>query len=138
MSEAAFCARRRQVRSRHPGRGAYLEVELLEDRAVPSVSNILVNDPALDLTSHDTQSETSMVLGPDNRIIVTFNDSGSLSAGPHTIGYAVSTNGGDSFTDEGNLPSPDGADPVLARSAKTGTVFLAAFALDFQTFQQSD
>jgi hypothetical protein len=100
-------------------------VEQLEDRLVPS-SNVLVNDPGADHSAYTTQSETSIVLGADNQVIVAFNDSGSLVAGPHIVGYAVSSNGGAGFTDQGVLPGPsDGGDPVLARSSKTGTVFLA-------------
>jgi hypothetical protein len=117
-----------------------VEIQLLESRALLSASNVLVNDPAADLTSHDTQSETTMVLGADNRIIVAFNDTGSLVDGTTVTGYAVSTDDGESFQDLGAPPSPPagGGDPSLAYSAKTGTVFLATFALNFQTFLQSE
>lgn len=104
----------------------------------PSFTNVLVNDPTADLTSHDTQSETAMVLGPGNRVIVAYTDTGSQVEGAHVTGYAVSTNGGQSFTDRGTLPSADGGDPVLARSARTGTVFLSVFALDFEAIQQTE
>src|SRR5262249_21231361 len=46
----------------------------------------------------------------------------------HFTGYAVSKDGGKSFTGMGHLPDDptymDGGDPVLAYSAKTGTTFL--------------
>src|SRR5439155_12417652 len=122
---------RRAVRSARPMR-ARRQVEQLEDRAVPSINNVLVNDPAMDDTAQDTQSETAIVLGAGNRVIVAYNDSGSAVGGArHFSGYAVSSNGGSNFSDKGTLPaSPagDGADPALARSDVTGTIFLAVTA----------
>jgi hypothetical protein len=117
-----------------------LQVERLEDRAVPAFTNVLVNDPTADLTAHDTQSETTMVLGANNQIVVAFNDMGSFANGPSVTGYAVSSDGGDSFQDRGAPPNPPpgGADNALAYSAKTGTVFLSSFVLDFDALEQTD
>src|SRR5262245_61823748 len=137
MNEATSC-RRRRGRPARPHR-VRLQVERLEARAVPSISNVLVNDPSADLTAHDTQSETTMVLGADNRIIVAFNDTGSL-VGPSVTGYAVSSNGGASFQDRGAPPNPPpgGGDPCLAYSARTGSVFLTTFVLDFDVPLQTE
>jgi hypothetical protein len=138
MSEATPIRRRRTVRPERPIR-ARLYVERLEDRVVPS-TNVLVNDPGADHTAFDTQSETTMVLGAGNRVIVAFNDSGSEVSGPSVTGYALSTNGGNSFRDQGAPPNPPpgGADPSLAYSTKTGTVFLATFVLDFNVVRQTE
>src|SRR5712664_3181954 len=70
------------------------------------VGNILVNDPNLDLTAQDTQSETTLVfLGPDgnNRSgCSAYNDSGSFIGGALKFtGFSRSTNGGASWTDKG-------------------------------------
>jgi hypothetical protein len=113
------------------------EVELLEARNLLSAppTNVLVNNPAEDTTNRDTQSETAIVLGANSNIIVAFNDDGGAPP-PHVWqegGWSMSTNGGTSFTDEGTFPpapSPYVAavDPGLARSSKTGTIFLSAAA----------
>src|SRR6266404_2033626 len=49
-------------------------LEVLEDRALPSVVNVLVNSTGADTTSQDTQSETAVVFGSGSNIIVAFND----------------------------------------------------------------
>ena len=124
-------------------------LELLEARNLLSTSptNVLVNNPAEDMgnflgqTNLDTESETAIVLGAKSRVIVAYNDDGALSfptpLNPTLTGYSLSTNGGASFTDQGSLPAnipyaPAG-DPVLARSSKTGTIFLTS--LTFNTDQ---
>src|SRR6266404_1600791 len=93
----------------------------------PPPANVLVNDPALDLTARDTQSETSLVLGSGPNIVVGYNDSGSFGAANHFTGYSLSTDAGATFIDKGTLPvSPNGdvGDPVLARDTLTGTIYL--------------
>jgi hypothetical protein len=110
-----------------------LELELLEARNLlnGTPTNVLVNNPAEDTTVHDTQSETAIVLGANSNIVVAYNDTGSFSypTNPTATGYSLSTNGGVSFTDQGSLPGNSpywGAfDQVLARSSKTGTIFLS-------------
>jgi hypothetical protein len=110
-----------------------LEVEQLEERNLLSFANVLVNDPTADLTSHDTQSETALVLGAGSTVVAAFVDSGSLAL-PFPLGvsgWAASTDGGASFTDQGKLPfgtSGFGSDPALARSASTGTIFLSTLS----------
>jgi len=104
--------------------------------AIEEDSNVLVNNPAEDLTARDTQSETTLVVfgpgGIDNTGCSAFNDSGSFvppaAANSKFMGFSHSTNGGESWTDNGRLPTNangDGGDPVLARSSQTGTIFLS-------------
>ena len=91
--------------------------------------NVLVNNPLLD-TVQDTQSETTLVLGSPQTIVVGFNDSGSFA--PPTFnkftGYSRSTDYGGSFTDLGTLPNStngDAGDPVLARHEATGAIYFS-------------
>lgn len=113
---------------------ARLRIEPLEDRTVLShITNVLVNNPAADLTAQDTQSETSIVLAGSN-IVAAFNDSGSYGSGSsHFTGWGYSTNGGTSFTDGGKLPTStngDAGDPVLAYHAASGTLYLSTLSLN--------
>jgi hypothetical protein len=126
----------RQSQRQHtkkPRRAVGLQVELLEARNLLSTpTNVLVNDPSTDTTARDTQSETAIVLGANSNVVVAYNDTGGAPP-PHVWqegGWSLSTNGGTSFTDEGTFPpapSPYVAavDPGLARSSKTGTIFLS-------------
>ncbi len=88
-----------------------------------------MNNPAEDTTAQDTQSETAIVLGANSNVVVAYNDSGSHTGGANKyMGYSLSTNGGAGFQDQGTLPDNpegDGADPGLARSSKTGTIFFS-------------
>ena len=113
-----------------------------------ALSNVPVNDPTADLTTRNTQSETGLVLAGPN-IVSVFNDSGSFTAntspGNHFTGFAVSMNGGTSFQDKGTLPNStigDAGDPVLARSASTGTVFISTLGFNsgnaLQIFRSTD
>jgi hypothetical protein len=108
------------------------ELPPLKTAAVSAMANVLVNDPNLDTTAQDTQSETAIVLGKENTIIVGYNDSGShLNGAAHFTGYSISTDGGLKFTDKRPLPlttDGDAGDPVLARSHKTGTIFLSTLS----------
>jgi len=106
----------------------------------------LVNNPAADTTSRDTQSETTIVLGSGMNLVAAFNDSGSNVGGSnHFVGFSTSANMGTSWTDRGTLPAStpgDGGDPVLASSTSTGTIFLATlgFSSDdvLQIFRSTD
>jgi hypothetical protein len=116
------------------------------------LANVLVNDPTGDypwvltypdgsqvIIPADTQSETTIALA-GNRTIVAYNDKTHWREPPyapppgefHFTGYAVSKDGGKSFTDMGHLPDDptytDWGDPVLAYSVKTGTTYLVTLA----------
>lgn len=119
-------------------------LERLEDRTVPAVVDSLVNNPATDLGSNDTQSETAIVLAGSN-VVVAFNDSGSNAGNNKFTGYAQSTNGGATFTDRGTLPTSsagDAGDPALARDAVSGTIYLATLGYSssnvIQVFRSTD
>src|SRR5262245_57302184 len=119
-------------------RGQRPLVVALETRLLPAPVNVLVNNPAADTTSQDTQSETSSVSFTDASgqqvIVVGFNDSGSFDPPFHFTGYARSTDGGATFTDLGVLPASangDAGDPALVRDAVTGRIYFAT--LDFAT-----
>jgi hypothetical protein len=129
---ARHCRRSSQRRSR--GR---LLAELLEARNLldGGLANVLVNNPALDTTAQDTQSETAIVLGADSKVVVAYNDTVRSYAGDnyHGIGYSRSADGGATFQEQRSLPlnaHHDFSDPTLARSAKTRTVFLATLSVD--------
>jgi len=113
-----------------------LALEPLEARTLLDVGlpNILVNDPALDTTARDTQSETAIVLGAQSKVIVAFNDSVGMWAGDnyHGVGVYRSANGGATFENQTLPLDPhrDEGDPVLARSDKTGTIFLSTLSVD--------
>lgn len=124
---------RRRLASQRAGTSrTRLALERLEPRNLldGGLANVLVNNPALDTTPQDIQNQTAIVLGAGNKVIVAYNDSGPHAAdNPSTLGYSVSTNGGTSFTDKGTLPPTPPyytlGDPALARSSKTGTIFLS-------------
>ncbi len=94
-------------------------------------ATVTVNDPTLDGTAQDTQSESAVLAVPGGIVVSAFNDSGSCV--PSCVvtqkftGYSRSTSGGASFSDLGALPTVtggDGGDPVLARSDASGFIFL--------------
>jgi hypothetical protein len=95
--------------------------------------NVMVNCLTGDGTSPaNTQSETDLAV-TGNKVVVGFNDS-SVCCIPaaNLSGYSVSTDGGKTFTDKGNLPfrqdvQPIG-DPVLA-SDPQGNIYFASLAL---------
>ena len=71
-----------------------------------SFANPLVNNPTVDVTAQNTQSETSIVLGSGGNVVGAFNDSGAFIGGAsHFTGYSVSVNGGGSYGDQGSLPN---------------------------------
>lgn len=94
-----------------------------------TIGNIVVNNPAADVSSKDTQSTTALVLGSGSNIVSAFNDTGSFTgSNNHYTGFSQSTDSGGSFADKGALPnSPQGdaGDPVLAVNQTSGTILLA-------------
>jgi hypothetical protein len=123
---------RKRPRNKKPAR-VRLEVLELENRILPSgLPNVLVNNPAEDTTSQNTQSETAIAVAQNGNVVSVFNDSGSNATGsPQFTGWANSTNGGTSFTDQGTLPltSPgDVGDPVLAENNVNGTIYLSTLS----------
>jgi hypothetical protein len=100
----------------------------------------LVNDPATDIEL-STQSETSIVVN-GNTVCTAWNDSGSLqiNRGPTApwiqggfSGFAVSMDGGLTFSDGGPFPpgpgpDADSGDPSLAYSVRDDTYYYAALS----------
>jgi hypothetical protein len=102
--------------------------ELVPPGSSNVLGNVLVNDAAGDLTAQDTQSETALVLGSAGRLVSAFNDSAAFNFTDsfHFTGWAYSADDGTSWTDPGTLPgNNDAGDPVLARNATTGRIYLA-------------
>src|SRR6266446_4666805 len=69
-------------------------------------SNVLVNNPNLDLTAQDTQSETTLVVfgapGSGSTGCSAYNDSGSFIGGAQKFtGFSRSTDGGATWADKG-------------------------------------
>jgi hypothetical protein len=135
MNRITFSRWQAHTQRRRPA-GVRLELELLEARNLlnGTPTNVLVNNPAEDtIPKQDTQSETAIVLGANSNVVVAYNDTGAVTypsfANLSIAGYAVSANAGTSFTDQGNPPASGpywgGFDQVLARSNKTGTIFLS-------------
>jgi hypothetical protein len=95
--------------------------------------NVLVNNPSEDGTSgHDTQSETAVVVGSADNVVVGYNDS-FLYPSNHFTGYSISSDGGQTFTDKGAPPASsagDAGDPILARDNVTGRIYFATLALN--------
>jgi uncharacterized repeat protein (TIGR01451 family) len=117
----------------------------LAQQLSPTDPSSLINDPTADATAQDTQSETAIVLGSGSNVVSAFNDSGSCCVGNHFTGWSSSSGGGTSWTDHGALPGGalgDAGDPVLARSASTGTVFLTTLGFtsgaNVNVFRSSD
>ncbi|PYJ03507.1 MAG: hypothetical protein DME25_12055 [Verrucomicrobia bacterium] len=96
------------------------------------IPNVLVNDPTLDTTSLDTQSETTLTLASGSTVVSSYNDSAQAASGKYT-GFSQSTNGGASWIDKGGLPNNsdgDAGDPILAFSRKTGTIVLGTLSFN--------
>ncbi len=140
MSGAKQAALERRF-GRRPVRGvAITGEEFTEDAArmfaapLNPLANVRVNDPTADGTNQDTQSETAVLFGTEQNIIAAYNDSGSHVGGAARFtGWALSVDGGATFTDKGTLPDSsdgDAGDPVLARSSKTKTIFLATLSFN--------
>jgi hypothetical protein len=136
---------RRQRSKASAARKTRLGVEILEQRNLLTPANVLVNNVAEDTTSHDTQSETSIVLAGSN-VVAAFNDSEEWQGVTnHLTGYSTSNNGGTSFTDHNGLPAStngDAGDPSLAFGSSAGAVYLATLGFNssniLQVFKSTD
>ena len=112
----------------------------------PDPFNVLTNNnTGATGTGRFTQSETTIVAFGNN-VVVGFNDSGSNSGGTNKFtGFAHSTDGGDTFTDGGTLPTNavgDAGDPVLARNNTTGRIYFSTLGFSgagtIQMFRSDD
>jgi hypothetical protein len=100
--------------------------------------NVRVNNPANDShqTDQTTQSETTVAVSGSN-VAVGYNNSQHallfLTAGADLTGYAYSTDGGQTFTDGGQLPNAPGnvnlGDPWLA-SDSSGGMYYSTLTID--------
>ena len=112
-----------------------------EGQLGPGFPNVAVNNRTADTTTADTQSETSLVLGTGNNILVSFNDSGSnIAPNASFTGIARSTDAGVTFTDQGRLPASatsDAGDPVYARNNVTGRIVIATLGFNSGAVLQS-
>jgi hypothetical protein len=97
-------------------------------RAQEIATNVPASDPNLDdPTLNETQSETTIAAWGNN-VVAAWND-GHGQRLSHFMGYGVSTNGGQSFTDRGGVPAPTlppgiwTSDPVLTVNEKTGDFY---------------
>ncbi|MBI4659845.1 MAG: hypothetical protein HY735_13475 [Verrucomicrobia bacterium] len=120
---------------------------MTEDCGVVSLA--WVNDPAEDRESGDSnknsQSECSFVLATNNVITTAFFDTHFSEyalgvnrdqftgiSSPRSIGWALSTDGGATFTDKGAMPTNppanpsygDAGDPVMARDTTHNVIYL--------------
>jgi hypothetical protein len=101
------------------------------------ISNVLVNNNGgATGTSGFTQSETTIALARNGNVVVGYNDSGSNNINSSKFtGWSVSTDGGATFTDKGELPTSsfgDAGDPALAVDNTSGRVYLST--LGFNNF----
>ena len=95
----------------------------------PPNANVRVNNPAGD-SPGDGQCETSLVAF-GNLMVAAWNDGTGFSNGTNdSQGWATSTNGGVTWTDQGVLPRPTSrpklvwtSDPVLAVNTTTGAFY---------------
>jgi hypothetical protein len=106
-------------------------------RATP-IADVNVNEWYTDFSANDTQSTAALVRIDANTILCAFNDSGSYNGGTtnHFTGWAVSSDGGATFADRGLFPnSTDGdvGNPVAARDAVTGRIYIATLAFGTTT-----
>ena len=103
------------------------------------------NNAGAAATANFTQSETSQVVF-GNTAVVGFNDSGSNAGGTNKFtGWSRSTDGGQTWTDGGTLPTNaagDAGDPQLARDAVSGRIYFATLGFSnddvIQLFHSDD
>lgn len=99
-------------------------------RAFTPPPNKLVNNRTGD-SGDSGQSETAIAAVGD-RLIAAWNDGQGFQTFGDTQGWATSSDGGQTWTDRGDLPHPTGvtgfqwtSDPVLTVNEKTGAVYYA-------------
>jgi hypothetical protein len=103
-------------------------------------NQVMVNDPTQDspedfLFDISTQSETNVV-GFRKNVVVVFNDSTEVfkTNGSSLMGYSVSTDGGETFADQGPFPSSpngmNGGDPGLTVDEE-GVIYASFLETDF-------
>jgi len=130
-----------------PGACGTINGSPTDDCGVVSIAR--VNNPSQDSASGDpnknSQSECSFVVVDSSKIVAAFFDThlseyllGITSfpgiTSPRSSGWAVSVNGGATFTDNGAIPpiapantsQGDAGDPVMARDTNNGTIYLLA------------
>ncbi|MBI1760867.1 MAG: putative Ig domain-containing protein [Acidobacteria bacterium] len=107
-------------------------------RTVVPYDGLANNNTGATGTSLFTQSETSVVAFGNN-VVIGFNDSGSNAGGTNKFtGYSFSSDGGNTFTDGGQLPTNaggDAGDPVLARNETTGRIYFSTLGFSVPTIQ---
>jgi hypothetical protein len=95
--------------------------------------NVQVNCQAEDGSSIFSQQNETTISAFGSKVVVGFNDDLVCCSAINFSGYSVSTNGGRTFTDRGNVPwSPDVqpiGDPSLSHDDE-GNFFYASLALD--------
>jgi hypothetical protein len=98
--------------------------------AVGPAADILLNNPALDVGG-TTQSETSVAVN-GSTVCAAWNDAGEGFGANGFSGFAVSNDGGQTFTDQGPFPNGPGdsnsGDPSLAYSARDNAYYYAALS----------
>lgn len=99
-------------------------------RAFTPPANVLVNNRNGDI-GDSGQSESAIVAVGD-RLVAAWNDGQGFQTFSDTQGWATSTDGGLTWTDQGTLPHATGvtgftwtSDPVLTVNEKTGAVYYA-------------
>ena len=99
--------------------------------AITPPSNRLINNRTGDDVAAG-QSETSIVAFGDH-LVAAWNDGQGFVTGGDSQGWATSLDGGLTWTDQGDFPSPGGvpnfvwtSDPVLAVNEKTGAFYFSA------------
>ena len=131
----------RRPTRRYRKAAAQMFIESLEQRLLLTTisGNILVNNPSMDTTTNDTQSETTLIVF-NGTVLSSFNDSGSHAVSSTKFtGFARSTDGGNTFADLGVLPTAtggDGGDPTLSRDNTSGNIYLATLPFGLQNIVQ--
>lgn len=116
-----------------PGDATPLETpaQRFGSRAFTTPPNVIVNSRAGDV-SDAGQSETTVAAWGDI-VVAAWNDGQGFVSPDDTQGWAVSSDGGQTWVDEGVFPRPAGvlnfqwtSDPVLAVNDRTGAFYFAA------------
>jgi hypothetical protein len=107
-------------------------VALNPERTRAITTNVPVNDPAGEELG-SSQNEPS-IAARGSYVLAAYNDWPSLLALGSIQGYSYSVNGGQSFTDGGEIPAPNGyiwtSDPVITVNEKNGDFFYCGLLED--------